>query len=171
MKNIIIASIILIFSGCITQKRCQERYPCTGGTDSIIRTYTVFIPHDTIIQIPADSSYIEALIDCRGKTARLMQIVQYGAGNKVSPPVLMIKDNIVRAECKFDSANIAFRYYEKHTDKFEKTSQTVIVKENFITKGQGFWIITGQIAAGIFALVVLFFVARFFIKRYTGIKL
>lgn len=171
MKKIIVIGIIILFSGCITQKKCQERYPCTGGTDSIVRTNTVFIPHDTIIQIPADSSYIEALIDCQGQTAKLMQIVQYGSGNKVKPPKITMTGNIIRAECKFDSANIAFRYYEKHIDKFEKTSKTVIVKENYITKIQGFWIITGQIAAGIACIVVLFFVARFFLKRYTGIKL
>jgi len=173
MKKILIllATGIIILSGCVTQRRCQERYPCTGSTDTVKTSETVYIPHDSIIMIPGDSSYVEALIECKGNTARLMQIVQYGPGNRMSPPKIIIRDNIIRAECLIDSSLVSVRYYEKHVTEFQKTSKTVVVKENYLTGWQWFQVWLGRILFGVIIISLIVFLVRFFIKRYTGIKL
>lgn len=58
MKYILI--LIVLFSGCVTQKRCSERFPCISGKDSI---YIQKL--DTVrIEIPGDSLVIETKAPC-----------------------------------------------------------------------------------------------------------
>lgn len=159
--------ILITFSGCVSQRQCTKRFPCTGQTDTVIRSETVFIPHDTVIKIPADSSFIQALIDCRGQTAKLMQTVQYGTGKRANLPIVRIYHDTLFVECKFDSSGIAFRYYDTHKSEFLKTSKTVIVKENYLTGWQWFQIWAGRVLFGI----VLIWIVVTLIRRYTGIKL
>jgi len=58
MKYILI--LIVLFSGCVTQKRCSERFPCTSSKDSI------YIERlDTVeIILPGDSVIIETVVPC-----------------------------------------------------------------------------------------------------------
>lgn len=58
MKYILI--LIVLFSGCVTQKRCSERFPCVSGKDSI------YIERlDTVeIILPGDSVIIETVVPC-----------------------------------------------------------------------------------------------------------
>lgn len=169
MKEKIILFLLvapLIIAGCTTQKRCNDRYPCVGRTDTVYSVQTIIDYKDSLWVIPPDSSWLEALLRCNGEKAELVKVIGHGSGNNSQPPKIIIHDNVLRADCKIDSFEISKRWAETHKTEFVTASKTVIVKENYMTgfqnfRAYGFWAYTG--------LLLLYLIFVFFSKYWSKI--
>jgi len=66
MKNVSILIVLILFSGCVTQKRCLKKFP----PETIIERHDSIVIHDTTIYkdvviydtIPGDTQYVEKII-------------------------------------------------------------------------------------------------------------
>lgn len=149
------------------QKFCSGRYPCQGFSDTIVKDSICYIPRDSVIRIPADSSAITALLACVNQNGqltkekvKLMEIVNYKAGNRLGIPSIQVRDNYIQSKCKVDTLDIIHRWLEKHVNRYVKTSKITVQKVNFLTWWQTLWIRLGQIVTGLIALVLLWFILR-----------
>ncbi|MDI3319120.1 hypothetical protein [Pinibacter soli] len=144
----IIAFLALIVALC----SCKTVTPIiTTKIDSTIRVITVKETlHDTTLIVQADSASITALLECDSAgNVLLKQLLQYSQGNRIAPPKISLKNNVLKALSVTDSAKIYLAVKElietDHTT--EKTSEVkfVPVKENYITRWQWFQIYLGRI--------------------------
>ena len=135
MKYIKLLPVIclLIFSSCITQKKCSERFPCVKQSDTITKDSIIYIPHDSLIELPADSSYIQAYLGCVDENGnltrdkvRLMQIIAYKSGSKVNLPDLKLHDSLLSVICKVDSSKVAIYWFEKYVNRHVKIKQVAV---------------------------------------------
>lgn len=136
---------------------------------TIIKDSIVEIVRDSLITIPADSSWLKAYLECDSiGNVHIRQLLEYKAGEKMKPPTITIKENILTALSSADSLNIYLtlkdRYQYTVTDniKYEKE----IIEVNRLTKMQGFWIILGYILG----IVLFLTVGIFAFKLYTKIR-
>lgn len=155
MKTIyvlLIVAILGLMTGCITQKKCNERYP-PRVIDSV--SY-VERWHDTTIYIN-DSAGITAVLECdTAGIVRIKAIKDHYSGQLIKPTVI-IRDNILQAKCVIDSGAVASRWLERNF-----TSVRVVVqRENYLTSFQSFLIWLGPILLG---LIVIFVAIRLFLK-------
>ena len=131
-------------------------------TDSVrIERLTEY--RDTTIQVPADSSWLQALIECDSNGhAYLREILAYKAGDQAIMPIVRIVDNTLQVDCICDSLAI----YQKiskvydHTIESRKEKETVTVEVNRLT----WWQRTQVYGFRILAVVVLLFLAIKFLK-------
>lgn len=79
MKNLIILSLIVLFSGCVTQKRCNLKFPQVASYDSIyiqqLDTVKIILPGDSLIvetKVPCDNF---ELITENGKLTSALKVV------------------------------------------------------------------------------------------------
>lgn len=154
--NIIILSLLLL-SGCskkIIQPAVIEK---TIVKDSIIE-----LVRDSVITLPADSSYIKALLECDSLgQVHIKELLSYKAGEKQQPPVITVEKNVLTALSRADSMSIYMqlkdRYREVTTDKVIHEKE--IVEVNKLTKFQQFWMMLGRMA-GLFCLMFIAFRIR-----------
>lgn len=95
MKNLSLSILLLFFIGCISQKKCNERYP--PNVFLIDSTYTkdsVFVKHDTII-IGGDLVVIQDTIPCPDYHKEVKN-------NRLTASVI-IKSGKITVKCKEDS--------------------------------------------------------------------
>jgi hypothetical protein len=139
MKTLFWTFFVLTFfvlTSCATQKKCNYKYPCLSGRDSIyietIDTFKVSIPGDTIInQIPINCPDQDILIMENGKLSQSLKIV-----NGLLKQKLIIKPDTVTL----------------YTTKIvEKVKEVTIPKITNITPR--FWIISGCI--GIISVILI----------------
>lgn len=150
MKHVFALSFLLILSGCVTEKRCYEKYPpVVNSSDSSSNQVSEHVQDSSYItRLPGDSSWIKLYIECNEYgQALIRQIESYKAGKKVSVPEVTITGNVLTAKCKVDSLEVYNRI--KKTFKTEIKSSDRKVKEtkyiNVLTRNQrwqiaGFWI-------------------------------
>ena len=169
----VLFSVNILLHSCSLQKVCAGRYPCQGSADTVYRDSICYIPHDSLIQIPADSSAITALLACadeNGKLTRdkvkLMEIVSYKAGNRVGVPNFVIRDNYVEVKCKVDTLDIIHRWLEKHVNRYVKISKTTVQKVYTLTWMDGLWKRIGIGAVIIVGLLIIYLIARTWLSSY-----
>lgn len=152
MKKILICLFVVIpfLSGC------ASRRPVVTGTDRIVRdsvrVETVY--RDTTLYVPADSSMIQALIECDSTgRAYLKELLDYKAGEHLKPPSLNLTGNVLTASAQIDSfavfAKLKDRYTEKNSQETRITTQTI--ETNVLNGWQKFWIKFGYVSALILA--------------------
>jgi len=114
---------------------------------------------DTTIIIPADSSWLKALLECdaNGKIS-IKKLTDYWAGKSLKPPTIEMQDNYILVKAKVDSvavyAALKDRYYtSKETQYKEKT-----VEVNFVSGWQ--W---AQIWAGRLLMLIGFLWAIYYL--------
>lgn len=134
MKRFInlLLSLIIIFSlqGCITRDRCAKLFP---PSDSIKKDDSISYVerwHDSLIVIPADSSWLDALIICDSAgRAYLSEIstLKQGMRSKINASIANNRISIV-ATC--DSASLFVRWKDRYLKEVSKTEhmKTVIVE-------------------------------------------
>lgn len=165
MKKIInILAIVLIFSSCVSQKRCSKKFPCVTH-DSVIYKESLVLYTDTIfINIPADTAKIQALVNCdsNGKAQMLPHIVE--SNNQLT--TVSIIDGVlnVNSECK-----------EKELKQIIQTQQKTIesLKNSYFTKTEKYmpkWVkpyIYCSIPFILIALFCLYMFVRTVLKNST----
>lgn len=111
---------------------------------------------DTIVRIQADSSMLRALVECDSLgQVRMRELLEYHAGERVRPPKVTIRDNVLTASAEVDSISVYMTLkdrYESHRGVTE-TIVTQIVEVNRLTWWQQLWIGIGKsIALGLVIL-------------------
>lgn len=156
MRGAIIVSIlVLILSGCCTQKRCAQKYPPAQSSTEKDTTGTLtqetHQDTDSISYISQDSSWIKLYLECNAQGQVLIrQLDSYKQGKNVSLPQVSVKNNLLTAQCKVDSIEV-YNRISKHFKKEFQYKDRIVTKEKTIVKKEmnrfqrfcfwGFWIL------------------------------
>ncbi len=160
----LILLLVVSLTGCISEQRCQKRYPPAERTETFIQHDTVTSVKDSLIPLPADSGLIRALLECREGKVVIRQIEEIQPGKKIVP-FIDLKNNILIAGAKIDSSSIYFAWKETHIRE-SKIQVKVIEKPVYkVTGFQNFLIWSGKIFWVILLMVIGVALIRAFIKK------
>jgi hypothetical protein len=99
----------------------------------IVTERVVDTVRDTVVSIEADSSLIQALLECDSAgNVYVKQLLEYRAGKNLQPPQLSIHNNRLTAVSKTDSMGIYLQLHDKYREqnKTEVKTKTVTVHVN-----------------------------------------
>ena len=160
--------ITAMMTGCISQKRCAERYAVPVKTELSVQHDTVTCIRDSLIPLPADSGLIRALLECRDGKVVVREVLDVKPGRRVVP-FFSLENNVLTTGAKIDSNSIYFAWKETHTRE-SKTEIKTIEKIVFRVSGfQNFLIWSGGIAWSILLILICFVLIRAFMKRKLAI--
>jgi len=160
----LILLLVVSLTGCISEQRCQKRYPPAERTETVIQHDTITSVKDSLIPLPADSGLIRALLECREGKVVIRQIEEIRPGKKIIP-FIDLKNNVLTAGAKIDSSSIYFAWKETHIRE-SKIQVKVIEKPVYkVTGFQNFLIWSGKIFWVILLMVIGVALIRAFIKK------
>ena len=163
--------ILLLFvsmTGCISEQRCQKRYPPAEQTETFIQHDTITNVKDSLIPLLADSGLIRALLECREGKVVIRQIEEIKPGKKVIP-FIDLKNNILTTGARIDSSSVYFAWKETHIRE-TKVQVKVIEKPVYTVTGfRNFLIWSGGIAWSILLVLIGFVLFKAFIKKKLSI--
>ncbi len=154
MKLLLVVFSIILLGACRSGR-------ITGRDSSVndstaVKEKIVTITKDSIVKLPADSSWLKMLLDCDSTGEVLIkQIEGYKAGKQVQIPKATIEDNRLFIVCDVDSFEVYQRFASLYRDASRDSIRTVTVKvvdqvpvhfktglEKFMIKsGWAFWIL------------------------------
>lgn len=160
----LILLLVVSLTGCISEQRCQKRYPPAERTETFIQHDTVTSVKDSLIPLPADSGLIRALLECREGKVVIRQIEEIRPGKKIIP-FINLKNNVLTTGAKIDSSSIYFAWKETHIRE-SKIQLKVVEKPVYkVTGFQNFLIWSGGIACSILLLLIGLSLIRVFLKK------
>jgi len=160
----LILLLVVSLTGCISEQRCQKRFPSAERTETVIQHDTVTSVKDSLIPLPADSGLIRALLECREGKVVIRQIEEIRPGKKIVP-FIDLKNNVLTAGAKIDSSSIYFAWKETHIRE-SMVQLKVIEKPVYkVTGFQNFLIWSGKIFWVILLMVIGVALIRAFIKK------
>ena len=160
----LILLLVVSLTGCISEQRCQKRYPPAEKTETFIQHDTVTSVKDSLIPLPADSGLIRALLECREGKVVIRQIEEIRPGKKIIP-FIDLKNNVLTTGAKIDSSSIYFAWKETHIRE-SKIQLKVIEKPVYkVTGFQNFLIWSGIIVWCILLLFIVAALIRSYIKK------
>jgi len=160
----LILLLVVSLTGCISEQRCLKRYPPVERTETFIQHDTVTSVKDSLIQLPADSGLIRALLECREGKVVIRQIEDIKPGKKVVP-FLVLKDNILTTGAKVDSSSVYIAWKETHIRDSKIQVKTVEKPVYKVSGFQNFLIWSGGIAWSILLILIGIALIRAFIKK------
>jgi hypothetical protein len=160
----LILLLAALLFGCISEKRCSEKYPPAIRTEVLVQHDTVTCVKDSLIPLPADSGMIKALLECQDGKVVIKEILEVKPGKRVVP-FLNLQNNILTTGAKIDSSSIYFSWKETHIRE-SKIENTTIEKPVYKVTGlQNFLIWSGGIAWAITLILVGVNLIRFYLKK------
>ena len=160
----LILLLAALMSGCISEKRCAERYPPAERSDVFVLHDTVTCVKDSLIPLPADSGLIKALLECQDGKVVVREILEVKPGKRVVP-FLLLKNNVLTTGAKIDSSSIYFAWKETHIKESRIESSTIEKPVYKVTGLQNFLIWSGGIAWVIIVIMVGIKLIRLYLKR------
>ena len=109
----LILLLAALMSGCISEKKCAERYPPAERSTVIVQHDTVTSVKDSLIPLPADSGLIKALLECQDGKVVVKEILSIKPGKRVIP-FFSVQNNVLTTGAKIDSSSIFFSWKETH---------------------------------------------------------
>ena len=162
--GLLILLLVVSMTGCISEQRCQKRYPPAERTETFIQHDTVTSVKDSLIPLPPDSGLIRALLECREGKVVIRQIEEIKPGKRVVP-FIDLKNNVLTTGARIDSSSIYFSWKETHIRE-TKVQVKVIEKPVYTVTGfRNFLIWSGGIAWSILLVLIGFALVRAFIKK------
>lgn len=117
---------------CDMSNWCTKHHPLPASSDTSSSVITTVTPHDSIIKIPPDSSWLKGLINCEGNNARLLQIISYQSGKGVGVPKVSFRHDTLYVECPpVDTMQI---YLHWKDIVVKAASKVVTVKIQYVDK-------------------------------------
>ncbi len=109
---------------------------------------------DTVVRVEADSSLLRALVECDSLgRAHLRALLDYQAGERLNPPRVELRDNLLTATARVDSQAIYLTLKERYKEavKRETVTMTRYVETHKLTGFQTFFYRLGLVvtAAGL----------------------
>ena len=164
MKKFLIL-IMLLVTSCNMQKYCSTHYPPIVSNDSTSNTEISYVRHDSIITIPPDSSWLKMYLECDKNGQVIMkQLDGYKVGKTVELPKVIIKNNILQAECKVDTTKIGIYWFNKYVKTNIKVKQVAVKEIYKTTKFQSFLNVSGWILWGLILLSIIFVILKLLLK-------
>ena len=160
----LILLIAILLTGCISEKRCAERYPLAERSDILIQHDTVICVKDSLIFLPADSGWLKALLECQDGKVVVKEILEVKPGKYVVP-FLSLQNNVLTTGSKIDSSSIYFAWKETHIRESRIESRTIEMPVFKVTGFQNFLIWSGGIAWAIMVILIAVNLIRFYLKR------
>lgn len=160
----LILLLVVSLTGCISEQRCQKRYPPAERTETFIQHDTVTCVKDSLIPLPTDSGLIRALLECREGKVVIRQIEEIKPGKRVVP-FIDLKNNVLTTGAKIDSSSIYFAWKETHIRESKIQVKTVEKPVYKVTGLQNFLIWSGGIAWSILLILICAALIRSYIKR------
>lgn len=134
---------VLSLTACRVQRRASSSDSRTFDTVTVIETL-----RDTVVRLAADSSMVRALLECDSLgQVHLRRLLDYQAGDRLPPPRLEIKDNVLTATASADSMAIYLTLkerLEKHISR-QREIITRTVEVNRLTGWQKFRMRLGEV--------------------------
>ena len=162
--DFLILLLASMMSGCITEKRCAERYPVAERSTVFVQHDTVTSVKDSLIPLPADSGLIKALLECQDGKVVVKEILSIKPGKRVVP-FFSVQNNVLTTGAKIDSSSIYFAWKETHIRESRIESRTIEKPVYKVTGLQNFLIWSGGIAWAIIAILVGINLVRMYFKR------
>jgi hypothetical protein len=160
----LILLLATLMSGCISEKRCAERYPPTERSTVFIQHDTVTSVKDSLIPLPADSGLIKALLECQDGKVVVKEILSIKPGKRVIP-FFSVQNNVLTTGAKIDSSSIYFAWKETHIRESRIEASTIKTTVYRVSGFQNFLIWSGWIAWAIIVVLVAIKLIRFYLKR------
>ena len=160
----LILLLAALVSGCISEKRCAERYPPAERSDVFVQHDTVTCVKDSLIPLPADSGLIKALLECQDGKVVVKEILETKPGKRVVP-FFSVQNNVLTTGAKIDSSSIYFAWKETHIRESRIESRTIEKPVYKVTGFQNFLIWSGGIAWAIIVILVGINLIRIYLKR------
>ncbi|MFZ4523928.1 MAG: hypothetical protein ACOYNC_19665 [Bacteroidales bacterium] len=160
----LILLLAALMSGCISEKRCAERYPGAERSTVFVQHDTVTSVKDSLIPLPADSGLIKALLECQDGKVVVKEILSIKPGKQVIP-FFSVQNNVLTTGAKIDSSSIYFAWKETHIRESRIESKTIEKPVYKVTGFQNFLIWSGGIAWAIIVVLVAIKLIRFYLKR------
>ena len=160
----LILLLAALMSGCISQKRCAERYPVAERSTVFVQHDTVTSVKDSLIPLPADSGLIKALLECQDGKVVVKEILSIKPGKRVIP-FFSVQNNVLTTGAKIDSSSIYFSWKETHIRESRIESKTIEKPVYKVTGFKNFLIWSGGIAWAIIVVLVAIKLIRFYFKR------
>ena len=160
----LILLLAALVSGCISEKRCAERYPPAERSDVFVQHDTVTCVKDSLIPLPADSGLIKALLECQDGKVVVKEILEVKPGKRVVP-FFSVQNNVLTTGAKIDSSSIYFAWKETHIRESRIESRTIEKPVYKVTGLQNFLIWSGGLAWAIIVILLGINLIRFYLKR------
>lgn len=128
----LLAALLLILTGCGSHKMVAASTD-RQTSDSVVIRETV---RDTVVTVEADSALIRALVECDSLgQAHVRQLLEYQAGDRLKPPRVVIRDNVLTATARIDSLAIYMQLKDRYQEavKREIVTVTQYVETNKLT--------------------------------------
>lgn len=146
----VIAIIALFLCACGTRRMATDSRVIR--TDSVRTVETL---RDTVVTVRADSSLIRALVECDSLgQAHLRRLEEYRAGERLPPPRVEIRDNVLTAAANIDSLEIYLQLKDRYRETVQVEESYKIEYVNRLTGWQKAWMRIGQAALLVAAAVV-----------------
>jgi len=160
----LILFLVVSLTGCISEQRCQKRYPPSERTETVVQHDTVTTVKDSLIPLPADSGLIRALLECQEGKVVIKQIEEIKPGKKVVP-FIDLKNNVLTTGARVDSSSVYFAWKETHIRESKIQVKTVMKPVYKVSGFQNFLIWSGGIAWSILLILIGLGLIRAFIKK------
>jgi hypothetical protein len=129
-------ALLAVATSCATAKRCSKLLPVTDNRRDTVTILVKETIKDTTVVVPADSSWLQMLIECNEEGEALKkELVGYRGGARMAPPKVTVKNNVLTATCEVDSAAVYLMLKSRDTliTKVTVVEQTMQVPVNIIT--------------------------------------
>jgi hypothetical protein len=166
-KLIIFLVSLILVTGCCTQRRCNQKFPPvqTVNDSSAVTTHESVQEKDSISYLPADSSWLKALLECNEHGQVIMKELQgYKDGKNVEVPWAEISNNVLTVKCNVDSVAVYNRISKRFKNKIEYKDREVLKEKrvNYLTPFQ-----TAEIKGFYIASALLLILGSLFIYKIT----
>lgn len=159
----VVAAIALSLAGCRTTKVLSSDKSTTA--DSVVIVERI---RDTVVTVGADSSMMRALLECDSLgQVRLKELLDYRTGQRLQPPAIYIRDNVLTAAAKVDSTAIYMQLKDRLETRSTRHDQTttITVEVNKLTWWQTLWLTLGKLMTAFAALWIGLSLILRFCKR------
>lgn len=143
MRKMLIILLAALLAACSPSLKLQSSQ--TEVTDTVTVTEQV---RDTVVVLERDQSMLRALLECDSVgQVQMRRLMEYQAGNRLRPPDIEVRDNVLTATAQADSMAI----YLTLKDRIERHTSTrkefQVVEVNRQNTWQRTWMRIGQVSA------------------------
>ena len=162
--------VMLIFVSVVSLTACKGVSEVPPNSKEVHTTERIVETiRDTVFRIEADTSYYKAWLECRdgkvilseknstknGKVI-LSEKNTTKKGNRLKPPKVALKDNVLTVNCEAEAQELFARWKEKHTEQLTKQTEKIYVPvDKPPTNWQMFQIWCGRIFMGLLLLALI----------------
>ena len=141
MRKMLIILLAALLAACSPSLKLQS----SEATDTVTVTEQV---RDTVVVLERDQSMLRALLECDSVgQVQMRRLMEYQAGNRLRPPDIEVRDNVLTATAQADSMAI----YLTLKDRIERHTSTrkefQVVEVNRQNTWQRTWMRIGQVSA------------------------